>query len=302
VTSRLTPLYLAVAILAWGGNWILMKLVVADIPASVFTAMRVIGAAAVVVAFLLATRRPLLPLPEERWSLAIVGFLQIAVLLSLGILGLRHVSAGRAVVLTYTMQIWAIPLERWLVGQRMPAAKLIGAAVSLAGLLLYMEPGLVDWTDTGTLVGNGLLLAGAIVWALGAVLYRRRPWRSDVWTQTAWQLLVSIPPLCVAALFGWDRPVVWSTTLVAVFVFNWTVPTALAYWCWARVLTVMPAGTAGQWLLLTPVFAYVASVVVFGDAVTLPILTSIVLILAGLLVTVRAPSRITATVPPIASD
>lgn len=301
MTSRLTPLYLAVAILAWGGNWILMKLVVADIPASVFTALRVIGAAVVVVTFLVATRRPLLPLPEERWPLAMVGLLQIAVLLSVGILGLHYVAAGRAVVLTYTMQIWAILLERWLVGQRISGPKLIGSAVSLAGLLLYMEPGMIDWTDPGTLLGNGLLLGGAVVWALGAVLYRRRLWRSDVWTQTAWQLLVSIPLLCVAAAFGWDRPLVWSPTLVAVFVFNWTVPTALAYWCWARVLAAMPAGTAGQWLLLTPVFAYVASVAVFGDPVTPLIVASITLILAGLLLTVRAPARVTAA-PPIASD
>ena len=197
--SLLTPLYLAVAILAWGGNWILMKLVVADIPAVAFTAIRVIGAAAVVFAFIVATRRPLFPVSEERWPLAGIGLLQIAALLSLGILALRHVAAGRAVVLTYTMQIWAIPLERWLVGQRTSGAKLIGAAVSLVGLVLYMEPGMIDWTDPGTLLGNALLLAGAIVWALGACLYRRRVWRSDVWTQTAWQLLVSIPPLSVAA-------------------------------------------------------------------------------------------------------
>ena len=208
--SLLTPLYLAVAILAWGGNWILMKLVVADIPAVAFTAIRVIGAAAVVFAFIVATRRPLFPVSEERWPLAGIGLLQIAALLSLGILALRHVAAGRAVVLTYTMQIWAIPLERWLVGQRTSGAKLIGAAVSLVGLVLYMEPGMIDWTDPGTLLGNALLLAGAIVWALGACLYRRRVWRSDVWTQTAWQLLVSIPPLSVAAALGWDRPIVWS--------------------------------------------------------------------------------------------
>ncbi len=301
VKSPLTPLYLAVAILAWGGNWILMKLVVGDIPAVAFTAIRVVGAAVVVFAFIVATRRPLFPVSEERWPLAGIGLLQIAALLSLGILALRHVAAGRAVVLTYTMQIWAIPLERWLVGQRISGVKLIGAAVSLVGLLLYMEPGMIDWSDPGTLMGNALLLAGAIVWALGACLYRRRVWRSDVWTQTAWQLLVSIPPLSVAAMLGWDRPIVWSPTLIAVFLFNWTVPTALAYWCWARVLAVMPAGTAGQWLLLTPVFAYLASVVVFGDAVTLPIVASIALILAGLLVTVRAPAR-AAVAPPLASD
>ena len=288
MTSRLTPLYLTVAILSWGGNWILMKLIVGDLPAIAFTLIRVAGAAAVVVALLVATRRPLLPLRAERLPLAGIGLLQVAALLSLGILGLHYVQTGRAVVLTYTMQIWAIPLERWLVGQRLSRVKLAGAGVSLAGLLLYMEPGMIDWHDPGALIGNGILLSGAVVWALGAVLYRRRAWHSDVWTQTAWQLLVSVPPLCLGALVGWDRPIVWSAKLLAVFVVNWTVPTALAYWCWARVLAVMPAATAGQWLLLTPVFAYVASVFIFGDPVTLPILASIALILAGLLLTVRA--------------
>jgi len=291
VTSRLTPLYLAVAILSWGGNWILMKLIVGDLPAIAFSLLRVAGAAVVVVTLLIVTRRPLLPLPEERLPLAAIGWLQVAALLSLGILGLHYVQTGRAVVLTYTMQIWTIPLERWLVGHRISGVRLVGAAVSLAGLLLYMEPGLIDWRDPDTLIGNAILLSSAVVWALGACLYRRRAWRSEVWTQTAWQLLVSVPPLALVALIGWDRPIVWSAKLLAVFVINWTVPTALAYWCWSRVLMAMPAATAGQWLLLTPVFAYVASVFIFGDPVTPAIVASIALILAGLLLTVRATAR-----------
>jgi drug/metabolite transporter (DMT)-like permease len=288
-SRALTALYLSAVILAWGGNWLLMKLVVADIPPLAFTALRVTGAAAVVAGVLVATGRPLLPPREERRPLAMIGLLQVAVLLGVGIFALRYATAGRAVVLTYTMQLWAIPLERWLVGDRLSRGKLIGAGVSATGLLLYLEPGLIDWTDTRALFGDALLIAGAVAWALGSCLYRRRQWRSDNWTQIAWQFAVSIPLLWLAAALTWDRSIAWSATLAGVILFNWLVPTALAYWCWARVLTAMPTAIAGQWLLLTPAFGYLASAAVFGDTVTPSMLVSVGLILVGLVVASRSP-------------
>jgi drug/metabolite transporter (DMT)-like permease len=289
LSSALTPVYLGAVILAWGGNWLLMKLVVADIPPLVFTALRLTGATAVVAGVLVATGRPLLPPRDERRPLAAIGLLQVAVLLGVGIFALRCATAGRAVVLTYTMQFWAIPLERWLVGTRLSRGKLVGAGISAIGLLFYLEPGLADWTDTSALFGDALLIAGAISWALGSCLYRRRRWHSDFWTQTAWQFAVSTPPLWLAATLTWNQPIAWSATLAGVFLFNWLVPTALAYWCWARVLTAMPAAVAGQWLLLTPALGYLGSAAAFGDPVTPAMLVSVGLILVGLAIASRAP-------------
>lgn len=278
----ITALYLAAVIVFWGGNWLLMKLVLPQIAPLTFVSIRVSGAAAVTGMLLLVTGKPLLPPPDERGGLAGIGLLQIAAMLGLSIVGLAHVNAGRAIVLAYTMQLWAVPLGWWLVGERFGLYRVIGSSIGFSGLILYSNPRLVDWHDGAALAGNMLILAGAIGWALGACLYRRRTWRSDFWTQTWWQLVVSSVPLTFAAVVSSGRPVVWNSMLLAVLLFNWFIATALAYWCWAKVLRVMSASAAGQYLMLTPIFGYLLSAATFGDPLTPDVVASIVLIIIGL--------------------
>src|SRR4029078_7334509 len=138
--------------------------------------------------------------PGERLGKFLVGQLQIAGFLIFGIIGLSILPAGRAIVLAYTMPLWAIPIEIWLAPAILRRGHLVGTAVGFAGLLLFMNPALVDWRDPRILVGNAMLLLAAICWALGSVLCRQRVWRSGFWAQTFWQLAVSLPVIAVVAL------------------------------------------------------------------------------------------------------
>ena len=278
---------LAVVVLSWGSNYVFMKLALPSIAPLGFVALRVAGTAVVVAGFLALARQELLPIRSERVPLAIIGLLQVAGTLGLAILGLRYVSAGRAAVLVYTMQLWAMPLGYWLVGDRITRWQIIGGILSLTGLALYLNPALIDWRDSRALAGNGLLILAAMSWALGACLYRRKTWDTGGWSQTCWQMTVSLLPLTLAAAMSWDRPLVWSTTLIATLVFNWFIATALAYWCWSKVLTTMSAAAAGQGVMLTPVVGYLLSSVVFSDPLTPGILASLALIVLGLSLTMR---------------
>lgn len=287
-----TWLCLAGVVLAWGGNWPFIKLAIAEIGPFAFTALRAIGAAAVTALILVATGRPLLPPRDERGPLGLIGLCQVALMLGLAALGLRYVSSGRAVVLGYTFPLWAIPIGAVLLGERIAGRKMLGAAVSIAGLLLFFEPGLVDWHDPTILLGNLLIVLGSVAWALGSCLYRRRAWRSDMWTQTLWQMLASAPVLALLAwFFEGGIPLGWSPTATAILVFNWLVPMAAGYWWWAKILAAIPASLAGQVLLLTPVIGWGLSALFFGEPVTPTAILSILLIVAGLMVTFAEPFR-----------
>jgi drug/metabolite transporter (DMT)-like permease len=69
--------------------------------------------------------------------------------------------------------------------------------------------------------------------------------------------------------------------------YNWTVTTALGYFLWNRVLAVMSPAVAGQVLTLTPICGFLLSALIFGGAVTVDIVAGIVLIAAGLVLTLR---------------
>jgi drug/metabolite transporter (DMT)-like permease len=280
--------YLAVIVTTWAGNWPLMKLALAAAPPLQFVLARLVGTIVLLVPLLSAMRVPLLPVRGERLGLLWVGLLQVAGFLIFAIIGLAIVPAGRAIVLAYTMPLWAIPIGLWLWPEAFGGRQLAGAAVGFAGLLLFMNPGLVDWDDRRVLAGNGLLLLAAFCWALGSCLYRRRIWRSPFWTQTFWQLAVSLVPIAAIALPAAARePIRWSPGLVAILAYNWIVTTALGYFLWNKVLSMMSAAVAGQVLALTPIGGFLLSIAIFGGAVSGDVVVSVVLIVAGILLTLR---------------
>jgi drug/metabolite transporter (DMT)-like permease len=280
--------YLTIILLTWAGNWPLMKLALGSVPPLKFVLFRLCGSLVLIAPALLAARLPLLPYRGERLMLFWVGEFQVAGFLIASIIGLSILPAGRAIVLGYTMPLWAIPIGIFIWPEPHRRAQLIGAAIGFAGLVLFMNPGLVDWGDPRILAGNLLLLLAAIFWALGSCLYRRRQFQSPFWVQTFWQLAVSVVPVAVIVLAGFaPGEVRWSPFLVAVVFYNAVVTTALGYFLWGKVLSMMPAAMAGQVLTLTPVGGFILSTVIFGGALTPDVVVSIVLIIAGIFVTLR---------------
>jgi len=289
-SARVPPiayLYLAIIVLTWAANWPLMKLAIGQVPPLEFVLLRLLGSLVLIAPALVAARQPLVPPPGERLVLFWVGELQVAGFLVCSIIGLSILPAGRAIVLAYTMPLWAIPIGLFIWPEPLGRAQLAGATIGFAGLVLFMNPGLVDWGDPRILLGNALLLLAAILWALGSCLYRRHVYRSPFWVQTFWQLAVSLVPVGAIVAMTGPGPIRWSPVLVAIVVYNCVVTTALGYFFWGKVLSMMPAAMAGQVLTLTPIGGFALSLVIFGGRLGGDVAVSIVLIVAGIFVTLR---------------
>ena len=287
-TPRLAYVYLGVMVATWAANWPLMRLALAHSDPIVFASLRMAGSVALLALLLAVLRRPVLPVPRERLALFWVGLFQVTGFVVCSIIGLAIIAPGRAIVLAYTMPLWAIPITLGLSREMPSASKLAGAAVGFAGLVVFMNPALVDWSDPREVAGNFLLLLAAICWAAGSCLYGRRLWRSDFWAQTFWQLAVGAVTIVVPAIvLEPDWSIQWTPGFAAILMYNWTVTTALGYFLWNRVLAVMSPAVAGQVLTLTPICGFLLSALIFGGAVTVDIVAGIVLIAAGLVLTLR---------------
>jgi drug/metabolite transporter (DMT)-like permease len=273
----------------WASNWPLMRLALAHTEPVVFASMRMVGSVAVLAPVLAVLRRPLLPIATERLSLFWVGLFQVTGFLVFSIIGLAIVAPGRAIALAYTMPLWAIPLGLGLSREVMSPSKLAGATVGFAGLIVFMNPALVDWTDLREVTGNMFLLLAAICWAIGSCLYARRQWRSSFWAQTFWQLAAGTLTIVVpAAILEPDWSVQWTPGFLAILAYNWIVTTALGYYLWNKVLATMSPAVAGQVLTLTPISGFLLSTLIFGGAITLDIVAGILVIATGLVLTLRA--------------
>jgi drug/metabolite transporter (DMT)-like permease len=228
-TPSFAYLYLGVMVATWAANWPLMRLALAHTEPIVFASLRMVGSIAILAPILAVLRRPMLPVPTERLALFWVGLFQVTGFLVFGIIGLAIVAPGRAIVLAFTMPLWAIPLGLVLSREVLSPSKLAGATVGFAGLIVFMNPALVDWTDLREVTGNLFLLLAAICWAVGSCLYGRRPWRSRFWAQTFWQLAVGALTIVVpAAILEPDWSVRWTPGFLAILAYNWVFTTALA--------------------------------------------------------------------------
>jgi len=285
---RLAYVYLGVMVATWAANWPLMRLALAHAEPMVFVSLRMAGSVAILGPLLAVLRRPLLPAPRERLALFWVGLLQVTGFVVFSIIGLAIVPPGRAIVLAYTMPLWAIPITLGLTRELPSASKLAGAAVGFAGLVVFMNPTLVDWADPREVAGNLLLLLAAICWAAGSCLYGRRLWRSDFWAQTFWQLAAGAVTIVLpAAVLVPDWSVRWTPNFTAILVYNWVVTTTLGYFLWNKVLAVMSPAVAGQVLTLTPICGFLLSSLIFGGAISVDIVAGILLIAVGVVLTLR---------------
>ena len=276
-------LFLGFVVLAWGGNYPLVKIALADGGAWSFNALRY-GLSVLVLGTVLALTigwRQLLPVPGERRALALIGLLQVAAMTGGTALAMERIEAGRTVLIAYSMPLWGLILGAAILGERVTARALAGLVTGMAGLVLLAAPWAMDWADRGALLGSGLALGATMCWALGAVLYRQRVWRSGFWQQIFGQLAAAGAVLIAAALLFETRATTPTPSYVAVVLWNAVVPTVLGFWCWARALQVVPVSRAGQVLLMSPVVGVGLSALLVGEPLTVTILASTGLIVAG---------------------
>jgi drug/metabolite transporter (DMT)-like permease len=281
----LLSLLLVFVIGAWGANYVITKIAVSINGPWAFNAFRYAMAAALLGAWLSTQKgwRALLPVRGEFGRTILIGLLQISVTTSSTNWALTRIDANRTILLAYSMPIWALffglVLSRDLVNPR----TVIGVVLGFGGLALFCAPWSMDWSSFDALTGSAAALLGSVAWALGAVLYRRFTWNSSLGQQIFLQLLTATVTAILCAAAFEHRAVVFDRHYVAIILYNALVPTILAFWFWAKILTLIPATTAGQFMLLSPIVGIALGSLVLGEALTPVLIASAALILGGAL-------------------
>lgn len=285
--------YLAVLIFAWGGNYTWMKMALADIGPWTLNFIRY-TLSVLLIGIVLALRgraSELVPVRGERLELAIVGFLQVAVITGATAVAMQWIEASRTVLIAYSVPVWTILLSAMILRERPTWAGIAGTLIGFVGLAVLTNPFAMEW-GTDIVPGTIAALIGTLGWALGSVLYRRRTWRSTFWQQLFWQLAVTVPVMGPAwALLEWDHPIRLTPTLFWLTIYIILVPTVIGFWCWSQALSRLTASAASQVLLLSPVYGILQSHVVLGEPLTPDILAATACIVAGTWITLTAPPR-----------
>ena len=191
-------LLLAGLTLFWGANWPVMKFILEELPVWWFrSACVVVGG----VGLLLIARLSGLSLAvprAERGPLLLCALFNVVGWHLCSAYGLSLMPAGRAIIVAFTMPVWASLLGSLVLGEALTRSKLIGLALGMAGLAVLIGP---DLADLGAApLGAMFMILAAVSWASGTVAIKRFTWSVPTTALVGWQLMAGAVPLTIGAV------------------------------------------------------------------------------------------------------
>jgi O-acetylserine/cysteine efflux transporter len=270
-----------VVVIAWGINFVVIKVGLHGVPPMLLGALRFALAALPAVFFV---KRPQMP---WRWLLAYgatISFGQFAFLFSAMYVGMP---AGLASLVLQAQAFFTLIFAGVFLHERFRAPNVVGLAIASGGLaVIGMQGG-----HAMTLAGFVLTLCAAASWALGNIV-TKKVGKVDLVGLVVWGSL--IPPLpflalsytlegpqrIVAALSG-----IGATSIFAV-VYLAFIATLLGYGLWSRLLSRYPASQVAPFSLLVPIVGLASASAFLDEHLSAPQIAGAALVMAGLAVNV----------------
>jgi drug/metabolite transporter (DMT)-like permease len=273
-------LCLVVTAFGWALNWPLMKLLLQQWP-PLFARGLAGTLAAVILATLALSRGESIQVPRAAIPrLAFASFTNVFAWMGFSTMAMKYVTVGEGALIAYTMPIWAM-LFAWPFLHVRPTIRDVAALVlGIAGVALLLGADGFSFTS-GKLIGIGLALSCAMLFALGNVLNRARLPMPPL-VVVAWQVGLGCLVMLVLG-FAFEHPDIAAITPkgIACFVYMTLVPMGLCYLTWFETLRRLPPTSASTGMLLVPAIGVVSAAFILGEPLGFREAAAMVLTLGG---------------------
>ncbi|WP_395669574.1 DMT family transporter [Rhodoferax sp.] len=277
MTQRLSPSTIALLVippLMWAGNAVVGRLVSEQVPPMLLNLLRWTLA----FALLLPLAAGVLARGSALWAywrrFSLLGLLSVGLYNSLQYVALHTSTPLNVTLVASSTPIWMMLIGRLFFGAGVRPQQLLGALLSMAGVLLVLSRGQWDLLLQVRLVaGDVYMLAAACVWAYYSWMLTeshkepasiRTDWAAFLMGQIVFGLLWS----SVLAAGEWavnPQRMDWSWQVAAALLFVAVGPALLAYRCWGAGVRHAGPTVAGFFANLTPLFAALLSIALLGE-------------------------------------
>ncbi|GAB4475377.1 MAG: DMT family transporter [Anaerolineae bacterium] len=232
--------------LLWSTSWVLIKIGLQDLPALTFAGLRYSLAFVILLGTVLARRglhgliREVRALPPRLWPrLVVLGLLFYTITQGAQFVALDHAPAMTVSLLLNFSALVVAGLGVALLRERPTPLQWIGAAISLAGAVLYFYP--VD-IPSGQMIGLAAAVTAMLATSFSSLLGRavNRAAEVDPLVVTVISMGIGSIPLLAGGVLTQGLP---ALDLSGWLIVGWlaAVNTALAFTLWNRTLQVLPA-------------------------------------------------------------
>ncbi|NIF79111.1 EamA family transporter [Paraburkholderia sp. Cy-641] len=270
-----------IVVIAWGVNFVVIKVGLHGVPPMLLGALRFTLAAVPAVFFV---RRPQMP---WRWLFsygATISFGQFAFLFSAMYVGMP---AGLASLVLQAQAFFTLIFAALFLHERLRLPNVAGLLIAAAGLAVIGLQG----GHAMSLAGFVLTLCAAGMWALGNIV-TKKVGKVDLVGLVVWGSL--IPPLpFFAASFVFEGPREIAAALSGIsalsifaIVYLAFIATLIGYGLWSRLLSRYPASQVAPFSLLVPIVGLASASLLLGEQLSAMQVAGALLVMAGLAVNV----------------
>jgi drug/metabolite transporter (DMT)-like permease len=278
-SARLLVLLLA---FAWGLNWIAAAIALPEVPPwSLRFAGSGIGALTLFSAALLTGHDLHVP-PGERIHVIVAGFFNVVMFQILSAFAQLEGATSRAIIIAYSMPIWATMLSRLLLRERLNGVRWLALALCVSGLTILIWP-LVAGGAGGVPRAVFFALGCAFSWAFATVYVKWMKVSVAPLANAAWQLLFGFCFIAVGTFAFDGYPRLWPvhTDALLAVLYVGLLGVGLAHFLWWSIVGKLSPVTASIGALLSPVVGVSASAIVLGERLSVPDIVGFALIFAA---------------------
>ena len=279
---RSTPVIIAGLWIVWSVAFLAIKVGLTGATPELFALLRVTAAVAVLVVIVGGRRvrsgRRLTAFRAHRTCLGL-GLFNVAGFLIFQNLGMVEASMGLSSVLIYTQPLLVAIAARVLLGEQLTPRRLLGLAAGWVGVMVVVG---VEF-DTGTTPVSSilLLLAAAICWSGGTLLFKSALAEGDLWRVLLWQNVYGLVPIALLAAL---RPgsLVWGAPLVFGVLWAGVGASIAGFGLQFMLLRRGEASVVSSWIFAVPILAAGLGVLLLGEPLEVGLAVGAVAVGAGI--------------------
>ncbi|MGE0332046.1 MAG: DMT family transporter [Ramlibacter sp.] len=295
MNQGLTPATAALLVippLLWAGNAVVGRMVTDLVPPMTLNFLRWVGAFVLLLPLAAWVLRPGSGLLHHWRRYALLGLLGVGAYNALQYLALKTSTPINVTLVAASTPVFMLGMGALFFGQAISRRQLLGAAMSIAGVLLVLCRG--QWgllMQVRLVPGDLYVLLATAAWAWYSWLLARpgdapairAHWAAFLMAQMAFGLVWS----GMFAGAEWaltDARISWGWPLAATLLYVALGPAILAYRCWGLGVQRVGPNIAGFFSNLTPLFAALMSTLLLGEVPHLYHGIAFALIVGGIVV------------------
>lgn len=263
--------YLTILPFIWSTNFVMGKVLVREIPPLTMVTIR-FSIAALVLAILLKHNEKKYRKPEKKDFLPLImmGITGVLGFNSLLYAGLRYTTSTNGAIINALLPVLTAVLSVTVVKEQFCLRKLLGLALSLAGVLLITIQG--SWEVLATLhlnPGDVLVFLATASWAVYSIIGRFVLGRFSPLCVTTYSCFFGLILLYPAMFLELNRSAQFSFSWLAVaaLIYLGIIASVLSYFLWNRGVQEIGPGKTACFYNLLPLYSAVLASIFLGEKI-----------------------------------